>query len=77
MLFFSSLTLIEGIACAIALQFLLLLLFLRKQDQQKMLSEIHSEKILQTVTTQLHQLHLDLSQSYQSSQNTINDFIIN
>ena len=73
MLFFSSLTLIEGIACAIALQFLLLLLFLRKQDQQKMLSEIHSEKILQTVTTQLHQLHLDLSQSYQSSQNTINE----
>jgi len=73
MLFFSSITLIQGIACAIALQFLLLLLFLRKQDQQKALSEIHSEKILQTVTTQLHQLHLDLSQSYQSSQNTINE----
>ena len=75
MQFLSSITLIEGIAAAIALQFLLLLWVFKKQNQQKILSEQLNEKIQQTLTTQLHQVHLDLSQSYQSSQHTINEKI--
>ncbi|BCA96121.1 hypothetical protein TUM19329_24820 [Legionella antarctica] len=73
MLFFSSITLMEGIGYGIALQFVLLLWFFKKQNQQKALSELLHEKIQQALTTQLHQLHLDLSQSYQSSQHSINE----
>ena len=75
MISFSSITLIEGIACAIALQVLLTLWFIKKQHQQKELSESINEKIQQALTTQLHQLHMDLAQSYQSSQNSINEKI--
>lgn len=72
MIFFPSITLLEGIALAIALQLLLFIWFLRKQDQQKILSEMLNEKIQAALTTQLHQLHMDLNQSYQNSQHTIN-----
>ncbi|MBL7479795.1 DNA recombination protein RmuC [Legionella bononiensis] len=75
MISFSSFTLIEGIACAIALQVLLTLWFIKKQHQQKALSESINEKIQHALTTQLHQLHMDLAQSYQSSQNSINEKI--
>lgn len=75
MSFFSSITLVENIAYAIACQFLLFFWFLRKLNQQKKLSEQLTEKIQQAITTQLHQLHLDLNQSYQSSQHTINEKI--
>jgi DNA recombination protein RmuC len=73
MLFFSSITLMEGIGFAIVLQFILFLWFLKKQNQQKVLSEHLHEKMQQTLTSQLHQLHLDLNQSYQSSQHSINE----
>lgn len=73
MQFLSSITLVEGIAYAIALQFLVLLWFLKKQEQQKALTEQLNEKIEKTLTTQLHQLHLDLSHAYQNSQHTINE----
>ena len=73
MSFLSSISLIEGIALAIALQFLFLLWLLKKQDQQKVLTELFNEKMHQTLTNQLHQLHLELSHSYQNSQNTINE----
>ena len=73
MLYLSSITLVEGIACAIALQFLVVLWLLKKQNQHKVLSKQLNEKLQQTVTAQLHQLHLDLSQSYQNSQHTINE----
>jgi DNA recombination protein RmuC len=75
MIFFSSITLLEGVALAIALQLLLFIWFLRKQDQQKILSEILHEKIQAALTTQLHQVHMDLNQSYQNSQHTINEKI--
>ncbi|KTD48297.1 DNA recombination protein RmuC [Legionella quateirensis] len=75
MISFSSFTLIEGIACAIALQVILTLWFIKKQHQQKALSESINEKIQHALTTQLHQLHMDLAQSYQSSQNSINEKI--
>ena len=73
MLFFSSITLMEGIGCAVALQFFLFLWFLKKQNQQKILSEHLHEKMQQALTSQLHQLHLDLNQSYQNSQHSINE----
>ncbi|WP_298625772.1 DNA recombination protein RmuC [uncultured Legionella sp.] len=73
MIDFSSFTLIEGIAAAIALQLLLTLWFINKQNKQRALSESIQEKIQQALMTQLHQLHLDLAQSYQNSQNTINE----
>lgn len=72
---FSTMTLMEGIAYAIALQFLLLLWFFKKQTQQKILSEQLSQQMQQTFTSQLHQLQLELSQSYQSSQTTANEKI--
>ncbi|KTD57909.1 DNA recombination protein RmuC [Legionella shakespearei] len=75
MIFFSSITLLEGVALAIALQLLLFIWFLRKQDQQKILSEILHEKIQAVLTTQLHQVHMDLNQSYQNSQHAINEKI--
>lgn len=75
MTLFSSITLLEGIALAIALQFLLLIWFLKKQNQQKKLSEQIGEKTQQMLSAQLHQLHIDLSQSYQISQQHINEKI--
>ncbi|KTD31174.1 transmembrane protein [Legionella moravica] len=75
MISFSSFTLTEGLAYAIALQLLLTFWFIKKQHQQQALSETIHEKIQQALTTQLHQLQLDLTQSYQSSQNSINEKI--
>lgn len=75
MALFSSFTLFEGIALAIALQFLLLFWVLIKQAQQKKLTEQLGERIQQTLISQLHQLHIDLSQSYQTSQQFINEKI--
>ncbi len=60
---------------AIALQFLLLFWVLIKQAQQKKLTEQLGERIQQTLISQLHQLHIDLSQSYQTSQQFINEKI--
>ncbi|HAT9557722.1 TPA: DNA recombination protein RmuC [Legionella pneumophila subsp. pneumophila] len=75
MALFSSVTLFEGIALAIALQFLLLFWVLIKQAQQKKLTEQLGERIQQALISQLHQLHIDLSQSYQKSQQFINEKI--
>jgi DNA recombination protein RmuC len=61
MQFLSSITLLEGIAYALALQFLVLIWFLIKQSQQKKLSKQLNEKILEAFTTQLHQVHLDMN----------------
>lgn len=66
-------TLLEGIALAIALQFFVLFWFFRKQNQQTALMNALNEKIHLALTTQLHQMHLDLNHSYQSSQNSINE----
>ncbi|MFM9182442.1 DNA recombination protein RmuC [Legionella pneumophila] len=75
MALFSSVTLFEGIALAIVLQFLLLFWVLIKQAQQKKLTEQLGERIQQALISQLHQLHIDLSQSYQTSQQFINEKI--
>lgn len=61
MQFLSSIPLIEGIACALALQFLIVVWLLIKQHQLKSLNEHYQEKILSTFTTEIHQIHLDIS----------------
>ncbi|WP_058535582.1 DNA recombination protein RmuC [Legionella saoudiensis] len=60
--FLSSLTLLEGIALAIALQFFFFIWCLVKQNQHKKLSAQLSEKVMETFTNQLHQLHLDFNE---------------
>lgn len=75
MIFFSSITLIEGVACAIAFQLILIIWLIRKQNQQKYLYQELNEKTHHLLTAQNHQLHLDLNQSYQNSQHTINEKI--
>jgi DNA recombination protein RmuC len=59
--FLLSITLLEGMAYALALQFVVLLWFLAKQNQQKNLSKQLNEKVLEVFTNQLHQMHLDLN----------------
>jgi DNA recombination protein RmuC len=61
MQFFSSITLLEGIAYALVIQFLILCFVFIKQNQQKKLSNEQNKKVLDALTTQLHQLHLELN----------------
>ncbi|MGC1182106.1 DNA recombination protein RmuC [Legionella sp.] len=61
MQFLSSITLLEGIAAIIALQFFLLSGLFIKQNQQKKLSKLLNEKVLEAFTSQLHQVHLDMN----------------
>ncbi|MGM9451795.1 DNA recombination protein RmuC [Legionella bozemanae] len=68
MQFLSSITLFEGIAYALALQFMLLIWLLIKQSQQKKWSRQFNEKVLETFTTQLHQVHLDVSEKIAQGQ---------
>lgn len=63
----------EGIAIAIALQFFLQIWFLFKQSRQVSLQHKIYEKNQQALTSQLHQLHFDISQAYQNSQTAINE----
>jgi DNA recombination protein RmuC len=61
MQFLSSFTLLEGIALAIALQFFFFIWFLVRQSQHKKLNTQLNEKVVETFTNQLHQVHLDLN----------------
>ncbi|CAM4488093.1 MAG: hypothetical protein LEGION0403_FIIPPAGN_00402 [Legionella sp.] len=62
MQFLSPYTLLEGIALAIALQFFFFIWFLVRQSQHKKLSAQLNEKVVETFTNQLHQVHLDLNE---------------
>lgn len=73
MYFGSPVTLQEGMALAIALQFVLLFWLIVRQSRHTALLDESNDKLQLSLTTHLHQLHLDLSQSYQTSQNTINE----
>ncbi|HHT0593862.1 TPA: DNA recombination protein RmuC [Legionella anisa] len=68
MQFLYSITLLEGIAYALALQFIFLIWLLIKQSQQKKLSRQFNEKILETFTAQLHQVRLDVSEKIAQGQ---------
>ena len=73
--FFSSLSPSEGIALAIALQIGFFIWFLSKYRQQKMLMEHFHEKAQSTLTNQLHQLHMELTQSLQNNQSGLSEKI--
>lgn len=75
MLYLSSLTPIEGIALVIALQLILFFLFLKKHREQTAAQKNRDDSLQQLFTTQLHQLHIELSQSFQSSQYAIHEKI--
>lgn len=68
MQFLSSISLLEGIACALALQFLFFICFLLKQNQQKKLSKQLHEKTLEAFTTQLHQVHVNVNEKISQGQ---------
>lgn len=61
MQFLSSFSLLQGIACVTALQFLLLIWLLVKQNQHKEQDKHLHKKELDAFTQQLHQVHLELS----------------
>ncbi|WED41822.1 DNA recombination protein RmuC [Legionella cardiaca] len=76
MVFYSSFSLLEGIALAIALQFFLIAWLIVRQTKQRNFVEVQSDKLQQLFISQLHQLHLDLQQAYQASQHHIQEKII-
>ena len=75
MQFLSSITLIEGIAGAIALLFFILVWLLIKQNQQNKLCKQLNEKVLGALTTQLHQVHMDLNNKISQGQLTTQQLI--
>lgn len=75
MQFLSSVTLFEGIAYAIALQFLVLVRLLIKQNQQKELTKELNGKILELFTSQLHQVHLVMNDTIAQGQLTTQQLI--
>ena len=64
-----------GIAAIACLQMILLFWFLRSQLLQRSQASTHYDKIQQALTTQLHQLHVDLQHINQTSQHTIHEKI--
>lgn len=69
------LTPIEGILFLAVIQLLFGVWLFRFSKQQKDLSSLLNEKMQQTFTTQLHQLHLEFTQTLQNNQNNINEKI--
>lgn len=73
--YLSSITPAEGAITAAILQFILFIgLIIRYKQHIKHNQHLH-EKGQSALTSQLHQLHMDLTQSIQHSQNTINEKI--
>lgn len=64
MQFLSSTISLEGVICVLALQFLFLIWLVIKQNQQKKQSMQLHEKTLETFTSQLHQMHLNVSEKW-------------
>ncbi len=60
---------------AIVFQYALIIGIIKQQTNQKKQAEYHSDKLQTTLTTQLHQLQLELQQAYQTSQYSIHEKI--
>jgi DNA recombination protein RmuC len=67
----SIISLLAVVGAAFALQFPLLFWLLRRQTQQRSQAEVHYDKLQLALTTQIHQLHVDLQQIYQTGQHNI------
>jgi DNA recombination protein RmuC len=72
---FFSLPLMEGIVGLLLLQFLFILWIFFRQTGQSNLFKTHSEKIQQLIIFQLHQLHLELQQTYHTTEQHIQEKI--
>lgn len=68
MQFLSSITLFEGITSVMTLQLLLLIWILIKLGQQKKWTSLFQEKIMESFSNPLHQVHLDLSEKIAQGQ---------
>ena len=66
----SSITMLECIGIA---QILLMLWLLRRQFQQRSQADLHYDKLQLALTTQIHQLHVDLQHVHQVGQHTIHE----
>lgn len=66
---------IQIAASALALQTLLILWLLRRQNNARLQADLHYEKLQNALTTQLHQIHIELQQIYQTGQHTIQEKI--
>lgn len=73
--YLAKITLVEGIAYAVALQILLQLWLLIRQRRQIAHIEESANQMQQALVQQIHQLQLDLNQSFQGSQLTIAQLI--
>lgn len=62
-------------ATALALQTLLIFWILRRQANARLQAEVHYEKLQTALTTQLHQIHIELQQIYQTGQHSIQEKI--
>ena len=69
----SSLPIFAGISVMIVVQLLLLFLLLHRQVQQRSQANLHYDKLQLALTTQIHQLHIDLQQVHQSGQHAIHE----
>lgn len=71
----SVLSPLQAIACAIGLQILLFILLARKSNYQAHLSEVLHEKAQTALTSQLHQMQLDLHKALQENLHSVNERI--
>jgi DNA recombination protein RmuC len=71
----NSLTSIEVIVFTTTLQALLFLWLVQKNKQQNAMNESLHEKAQSVLIAQLHQIHLDLTNTLQNNQNSINEKI--
>lgn len=60
--FLSSISLVEGMACALALQFLVVIWLLIKHNQLNKRNNQHHEKMLGAFTTEIHQIQLGVGE---------------
>ena len=70
-----KLSLLEGVALAIALQSFLILLIIYRQHRQRSLAKVAFEQIEQVFRNQLHELQQGLQQAFQASQYNIHEKI--
>ena len=71
---FYSIAPIEGIALVVGLQIILFFILLQKNKHNQRIAD-QNEKAQLSLTTQLHQMHMDLNKALQENQNTVNEKI--
>ena len=76
MIYLPDISLLEGVALTLAFQTILILCVLHRQYRQRLGMEAQIEKIQQGFITQLHQLHLELNQTNQTTQHSIHEKIV-